>query len=138
MPIRYVPSSASGALRLDGRSWRISNRSDRQGARLQGAAFEGTREEQISAPVAPGTVQLPPSGEPIVLLADAQTMGGYPRLGHVIAADLPRLAQLRPGDDVRFQSCDTQTATRLACALHARVARIALMIDQQITRGNIG
>jgi biotin-dependent carboxylase-like uncharacterized protein len=138
MPIRYVSSPQSGDLRLDGRSWRISNRSNRQGTRLEGASFEGTRDEEISAPVAPGTVQLPPSGDPIVLLADAQTMGGYPRLGHVIAADLPRLAQLRPGDNVRFQSCDMQTATRLACALRARVARIAMMIDQQITRGNLG
>jgi antagonist of KipI len=137
LPIRYVPFAQSG-VRLDSRSWRIGNRSNRQGARLEGTPFEGTRDEEISAPVAPGTVQLPPSGEPIVLLADAQTMGGYPRLGHVIAADLPRLAQLRPGDEVRFQSCDMQTATRLACALRARVARIALMIDQQITRGNLG
>ena len=52
----------------------------------------------VSAAVAPGTLQLPPDGQPIVLLADAQTVGGYPRLGHVIAADLPRLAQWRPGD----------------------------------------
>jgi antagonist of KipI len=138
MPIRYVPSQQSGDLRLDGRVWRISNRSNRQGARLEGAPFEGRRVEEISAAVAPGTVQLPPGGEPIVLLADAQTVGGYPRLGHVIAVDLPRLSRLRPGEDVRFQSCDMQTATRLACALRARVARIALMIDQQITRGNLG
>lgn len=138
MPIRYVPSRQSGDMPLDRRAWQISNRSNRQGARLEGNALTGTRDEEISAPVAPGTLQLPPDGKPIVLLADAQTMGGYPRLGHVIAADLPRLAQLRPGDEVRFQSCDLQTATRLACAAQARVARIAMMIDQQITRGNTG
>ena len=138
LPIRYVPSLQSGAVRLDGRAWKVSNRSDRQGARLEGPVLAATRDEEISAPVAPGTVQLPPNGQPIVLLADAQTVGGYPRLGHVVAADLHRLAQLRPGDEVRFQSCDMQTATRLACALRARVARIALMIDQQITRGNLG
>lgn len=143
MPIRYIPSQRSGDARLDGRAWRVSSRSNRQGARLEGSMLGGSapeleRDEEISAPVAPGTIQLPPDGQPIVLLADAQTMGGYPRLGHVIAADLHRLAQLRPGDDVRFQPCDMQTATRLACALRARVARIALMIDQQITRGNLG
>jgi antagonist of KipI len=137
-PIRYVPTRQSGDLRLDRRPWRISSHGNRQGVRLEGAPFEGTREEQISAPVAPGTVQLPPSGEPIVLLADAQTMGGYPRLGHVIASDLPRLAQLRPGESVHFASCDLQTATRLACAQRARIARISLMIDQQIARGNLG
>ena len=54
-------------------------------------------------------MQLPPDGQPIVLLADAQTVGGYPRLGHVVAADLPRLAQLRPGDSLRFQACDDTT-----------------------------
>jgi antagonist of KipI len=138
MPIRYVPALQSGGLRLDRRPWRTSSHSNRQGVRLEGAPFEGSREEQISAPVAPGTVQLPPNGEPIVLLADAQTVGGYPRLGHVIAADLPRLAQLRPGESVRFEACDLQTATRLACAKRARIARISLMIDQQIARGNLG
>jgi len=139
-PIRYVPSPhADGAL-LDARAWRVGNRSNRQGLRLEGASLDSDHPEEISAPVAPGTVQLPPDGQPIVLLADAQTVGGYPRLGHVVAADLPRLAQLRPGDSLRFQSCDRQTATRLACAARARVARIALMIDQKLIdqqlRGN--
>lgn len=135
LPFRYVPAAACGDVRLDGRAWRVGTRSNRQGLRLEGHAFPGERAEEISAPVAPGTVQLPPDGQPIVLLADAQTVGGYPRLGHVVAADLPRLAQLCPGETVRFQSCDMQTATRLACAARARVARIALMIDQQL-RGN--
>jgi antagonist of KipI len=134
-PIRYVPATGCDGVRLDGRAWQVGNRSNRQGLRLEGAAFNGERAEEISAPVAPGTMQLPPDGHPIVLLADAQTVGGYPRLGHVVAADLPRLAQLRPGETVRFQSCDMQTATRLACAARARVARIALMIEQQL-RGN--
>lgn len=133
-PIRYVPSPHAGAL-LDARAWRVGNRSNRQGLRLEEATLDSDRPDEISAPVAPGTVQLPPDGQPIVLLADAQTVGGYPRLGHVIAADLPRLAQLRPGDSLRFQSCDRQTATRLACAARAQVARIALMIDYQL-RGN--
>jgi len=128
LPIRYVP--AHQAAELDGRPWRVSARSNRQGLRLEGPDLDGARGEEISAPVAPGTVQLPPDGKPIVLLADAQTVGGYPRLGHVIAADLPRLAHACPGEIVRFQSCDAQTATRLACAARARIARIRLMIDQ--------
>lgn len=131
LPIHYVPS-ASADPRLDGRAWQVGNRSNRQGLRLEGTSLAAMRKEEVSAPVAPGVVQLPPDGQPIVLLADAQTVGGYPRLGHVIAADLPRLAQLRPGDTVRFQACDPQTATRLACAARARVARIALMIEQQL------
>jgi len=130
LPIRYVPSSPAGE--LDGHAWQVSARSNRQGVRLEGIALEGPRDEEISAPVAPGTVQLPPDGKPIVLLADAQTVGGYPRLGHVIAADLPRLAHACPGETVRFQSCDAQTATRLACAARARIARIRLMIDRYV------
>jgi 5-oxoprolinase (ATP-hydrolysing) subunit C len=138
LPIRYIPLPSTAA--LDGRAWQVSARSNRQGLRLEGTALGSPRGEEISAPVAPGTVQLPPDGKPIVLLADAQTVGGYPRLGHVIAADLPRLAHVCPGETVRFQSCDAQTATRLACAARARIARIRLMIDKYVIdlppRGN--
>lgn len=140
LPIRYVPSPHAGGALLDARAWQVGNRSNRQGLRLEGGTLDNDRPEEISSPVAPGTVQLPPDGQPIVLLADAQTVGGYPRLGHVAAADLPRLAQLRPGDSLRFQACDMQTATRLACAARARVARIALLLDQKLIhqqfRGN--
>ena len=75
------------------------------GVRLEGepllgaGAFAG----MASVAVFPGTVQVPPDGQPIVLLADAQTIGGYPVLGQVIAADLPRAAHLRPGDELRFE-----------------------------------
>ncbi len=55
-----------------------------------------------SVAVFPGSVQVPPDGCPIVLLADDQTIGGYPVIGQVIEADLPLAAQLRPGDDVRL------------------------------------
>ena len=73
------------------------------GLRLREARLE-LREplEIVSAGVVPGTMQLPPSGDPIVLMAEAPTCGGYPRIGHVAACDLPRLAQGRPGDGVRF------------------------------------
>jgi antagonist of KipI len=62
--------------------------------------------------VLPGTVQLPPDGKPIVLLADAQTIGGYPVIGHVIAADLPLVAQLRPGDRVHWREATIDEAHR--------------------------
>jgi antagonist of KipI len=74
--------------------------------------------------VLPGTIQLPPSGEPIVLLADAQTLGGYPQIGHVIEADLPRLAQRRPGSAVRFELCTIADAHRL---LQSRERKLALL-----------
>ncbi len=87
------------------RSFRASSRSDRMGLRLDGeplglASREGSMQ---SVAVFPGTVQLPPDGRPIVLLADAQTIGGYHVVGQVIEADLPLAAQLRPGEEVRLQ-----------------------------------
>jgi antagonist of KipI len=78
--------------------------SDRMGIRLSGPRLIRRRgRELLSSAVAPGTIQVPPDGHPIVLLADAQTIGGYPRLAHVIGVDLPLAAQLRPGARVRFQ-----------------------------------
>lgn len=110
--------------------WRVAPASNRQGLRLVGDALALRQSrEAITEPVAPGTIQLPPDGNPIVLMADAQTHGGYPRIGHAIQADRPRLAQLRPGDMVRFQPCTPTQARRLACEQRQRLARIALAIS---------
>ena len=103
--------------------------SNRQGLRLRGTALQiADPRERISEPVVPGTVQLPPDGQPIVLLADAQTVGGYPRIGHVIAADLPRLAQRRAGQYLRFVAIDAREAHRINAEQRARLGRIALAI----------
>lgn len=84
-------------------SFRIGNESNRVGYRLEGPRLNpGAPPELISEGVVPGTVQLPPNGSPIVLMAEAPTTGGYPRIAHVASVDLPRLAQRRPGDHVRF------------------------------------
>jgi antagonist of KipI len=84
-------------------TFRIGGDSSRMGLRLREARLELRASlELVSAAVVPGTVQLPPSGDPIVLMAEAPTCGGYPRIGHVPAVELPRLAQCRPGDSVRF------------------------------------
>ncbi len=64
----------------------------------------------ISSAVTAGTIQLLPSGQIVVLMAGHQTTGGYPRLAHVISADLPRLAQKGPGDSLRFTLTDSMTA----------------------------
>src|SRR5665647_1537556 len=66
----------------------------------------GPGNEIVSHPLLPGAVQLPPDGRPIVILVDGPTIGGYPVLGVVPAADLPRLGQLRPRDEVRFTPLD--------------------------------
>jgi biotin-dependent carboxylase-like uncharacterized protein len=129
--VRVLPGSdrTSPVDALFTRHWRVSNASNRQGLRLEGEAMQidDTR-ERISEPVAPGTLQLPPDGRPIVLLADAQTHGGYPRIGHAIRADWPRLAQLRPGDTVSFVPCTPAAAREAQRAQAQRLARIAFAI----------
>jgi biotin-dependent carboxylase-like uncharacterized protein len=83
--------------------WRVSDRSNRTGYRLTGPPLPVLpAADRLSEPVAPGLIQLPPDGTPILLMADRQTTGGYPRLGFLSAADRPKAAQLWPGDRIRF------------------------------------
>ena len=92
----------------------VSADSNRMGIRLEGALLWRKNEsELISQAVTPGTVQVPPNGKPIVLLGDCQTIGGYPKLAHVITVDLALAAQLRPGDQVRFREVSLPEAHRL-------------------------
>ncbi len=85
------------------REFRIDTQSNRVGYRLSGEPLRlSSPLELISEGVAVGTVQLPAGGAPIVLMREAPTTGGYPRIGHVATVDLPRLAQRRPGQRVRF------------------------------------
>ena len=87
-----------------GRKHRLSADSNRMGYRLA-EPLDDMRPfpELISSGIVPGTVQVPPSGIPIILLADAQTIGGYPRIANVLLSDLDLLAQLKPGDAMRFE-----------------------------------
>ena len=113
---------------------RVSSRSDRMGMRLEGARLGSTTTAaaaMASIAVFPGTVQVPPDGNPIVLLVDAQTIGGYPVIGHVIVADLPRAAQLRPGDTVRWRKTSLDEAH---AALREREARIAAVRESLVVR----
>ena len=94
--------------------FKVTSKSDRMGVRLIGPEMvRRDARELISATVAPGTVQVPPDGQPIVLMADAQTIGGYPQIAHVISVDLPLVAQLKPGDTLRFREVTLQAAHQL-------------------------
>ena len=116
-PVRVLPGpqwellTPESRQALLGSAFHATPHSDRMGVRLHWPtlALSNTL-ECLSAGVVSGTIQLPPDGQPIVLLADRQTTGGYPRIGEVISADLNRVGQLRPGDVLRFSLCSTQEA----------------------------
>lgn len=92
-------------------SWTITPQSDRGGYRLRGPELKlPMHMEMRSYGVVAGIIQLPPSGQPIVQLSDANTAGGYPRLGGVIEADLHRMGQARPGTRIRFVDVDFAAA----------------------------
>jgi antagonist of KipI len=125
-PTVRVLSGAQAAEFADGwagAEFKVTAQSDRMGVRLAGPELKRTAtEELLSSAVAPGTVQVPPDGQPIVLMADAQTIGGYPQLAHVIGVDLPLVAQLRPGDTVRFQKVELNEAHQLILARERTLA----------------
>jgi len=126
--LRIIPGEHADA--FTGQAWsrpfRASSRSDRMGLRLDGAAMTGAAAFAglPSVAVFPGTVQVPPDGRPIVLLADAQTIGGYPVLGQVIAVDLQWAAQLRPGQEVRFEAVSLAEAHAALWEQEAAIAPV--------------
>jgi antagonist of KipI len=92
----------------------LSTDSDRMGARLDGPfLYRVEVGDLISEAVAPGTVQVPPNAKPILLLGDCQSIGGYPKLAHVITVDLATAAQLRPDDHLSFREVSLPDAHRL-------------------------
>jgi antagonist of KipI len=92
----------------------VSPDADRMGVRFDAPELQREdRVDLVSEAVAPGTLQVPPSGKPILLLGDCQTIGGYPKIGHVITVDLPISAQLRAGDQVRFREVSLAEAHQL-------------------------
>jgi 5-oxoprolinase (ATP-hydrolysing) subunit C len=104
-------------------AWRVSPRSDRMAYRLEGPPLAHARGHDIvSDGVARGAVQVPGDGAPLVLMADRQPTGGYPKIATVISADLDVLAQLRPGDALRFARVSHEDAV---AARRARAAQIA-------------
>ncbi|MDQ6422556.1 biotin-dependent carboxyltransferase family protein [Paenibacillus sp. LHD-117] len=121
--VRAFPGAHYGRLTEEGKrmlfggSFRIGHQSDRMGCRLEGERVAIRQEgELLSEAVSAGTIQLPPNGSPIVLLADRQTTGGYPRIAHVASVDIPMFAQLKPGAEVRFELITHREAESLLLA----------------------
>ncbi len=102
--------------------WRIGARSDRMAYRLEGPAIRHRRGHDIvSDGVAMGAIQIPGDGSPLLLMADRQPTGGYPKIATVIGADLGRLAQLRPGEDLSFRAVDWDEAVAARRAFFAAI-----------------
>lgn len=119
--LRYLPARGMPAVANE---YRVSPRSDRMGLRLEGPPC-ATSGEARSVAVMPGTLQLPPDGQPILLGCDAQTIGGYPVLGQVIEVDLRLAAQLRPGATLLFEPTTLAEAHRLRRQQAADMAKLA-------------
>jgi biotin-dependent carboxylase-like uncharacterized protein len=117
--------------------WTITPNSNRVGYRLSGPQLERDPPHELRAhAVLPGTIQVPPNGQPLVLLADAQTTGGYPKIGMVISADLWRLAQARLGGALRFVECSQGEAREALRATGRYLTQVsaALEMKQQTRR----
>lgn len=123
-PIGTDPDARSAAYAaLLAGTWRVGAASDRRGLRLEGPPLSGAvAADAPSHGVIPGAIQLTPSGQPLVLLSDAGTTGGYPVIGVAIAADLGTLGQARPGAILRFVATDAAGARAAAVELRARLA----------------
>jgi antagonist of KipI len=123
---------ASTLQRLTSEAFSLSPDSDRMGVRLEGPELKRVDESDlISEAVAPGTIQVPPSGKPILLLGDCQTIGGYPKMAHVITVDLGVAAQLRAGDHVRFSEVSLADAHRLLLERQREFERFRVGINLQ-------
>jgi antagonist of KipI len=110
----------------------VSPDSDRMGVRFDRSELKREDEtDLISEAVAPGTIQVPPSGKPILLLGDCQTIGGYPKIAHVITVDLGIAAQLRAGDGVRFFEVSLQDAHRLLLERERDLERFRIGLSLQ-------
>lgn len=103
----------------------ISHNSDRMGYRLASEPLQASvKKELVSSAVSFGTIQLLPDGQLIILMADNQTTGGYPRLGNIISAHLPMLAQMKAGDQIHFRFTDHQTAENLILKQHHHLKQL--------------
>jgi antagonist of KipI len=114
--------------------FQVGPNSDRMGLRLTGPRLALEKPmEMISSGVAPGTLQLPPDGAPILLMADRQTTGGYPRLGELASVDLARAAQLRSLEAVRFSTISLEQAQELLLQREARFRALERTLAERQT-----
>lgn len=135
--LRAIPAGEYELFKADAerfwaQSWKISAQSNRTGYRLSGLAIQPeTVVEMRSYGLVPGIVQVPPAGEPIIQMSDANTAGGYPKIAGVIEVDLWRLGQAAIGSKIRLVKADTSDAIAAEVALDGYFADIGRLIGSQ-------
>jgi biotin-dependent carboxylase-like uncharacterized protein len=132
LTLRVIPAAQHDAFpeqvraRFWDEGWKVTMQSNRMGLRLEGTALRPEKPFDIrSSGIVPGVIQVPPAGQPIIQLRDANSAGGYPKMGVVIEADLWRLGQARPGDTLRFRRCAQAEAVDALRAIDAYLADVA-------------
>jgi antagonist of KipI len=127
LPGPHADRFAAGALEvLQAQPYVVSSQANRMGYRLEGPVLTHSRgADLISQATAPGALQVPGAGQPVLLMADRPTTGGYPCLATVISADIPIAAQVAPGERLRFEVCAP------AEALSALIARERVLLAQE-------
>ncbi|NYT75514.1 biotin-dependent carboxyltransferase family protein [Alcaligenaceae bacterium] len=109
--------------------YRVSPDSERMGYRLQGPLLPLKQATQLlSEPTGFGAIQVPADGQPIILMADRQTTGGYAKIGHVATVDLPLVAQCLPGEKLKFTECTLEQAQRLDAQREAAFEQLNQML----------
>jgi biotin-dependent carboxylase-like uncharacterized protein len=109
--------------RFFGFEYQVTDRSDRMGFRLEGEAIKSNIVGMLSEGICHGAIQIPADGQPIVLMTDRQTIGGYPKIGSVIPLDTAKLAQLNPGSTIKFEPVSPEYAHNLHYLAKSRFER---------------
>lgn len=127
--LRMVPGYQQSAFsraehrRFFSSEYQVTNHSDRMGYRLEGEAIKSDMVGMLSEGICHGAIQIPADGQPIVLMNDRQTIGGYPKIGSVIPLDTAKLAQLGPGSTIQFESISPEYAHNLHWLAKSRFER---------------
>ena len=135
--IRFIPTEFWNKLSFrqkkmfTNKEYKVANGSNRMAYRLEGGNIVGGQGDELSRPTVFGAIQLPPDGNPIVLMADCQTVGGYSVLGVAISYDHLLLAQLAPGDQVGFEVCGLDMAHSLLAMQKKYLRELRLTIKNQ-------
>jgi antagonist of KipI len=137
--VRFLPGPHHGMFReesltdLEHGTYQVGAQSDRMGYRLEGKRLMlRERQELYSEPVTAGSVQVPPDGRPIILMADRQTTGGYPVIAQIISVDLPLVAQIPPGGRLSFVRVDIREAQRLLLEERRLLAAISASVRMRV------